>query len=390
MLTEKTIRDTKAKDKRYMLLDANGLYLEIYPTGTKSWRLRIYYEKKEIRKTLGLWPQISLKEARALRDEEMVQFREKAIEHETNKPAMTFETIADEWLRRMQRGKLSDGHVDKVEYRLDRHLYPKIGKIPANEITSGQILQLLRAHEDIGHIETAHRLRGIIGQVYRYAIASGYVENDPTYALSGALAPRTQKHFASVTAPEEIGQLMRAIRAYVGGPIVKFALQYSAYTFCRPGEIRTAEWNEIDTANATWRIPAEKMKCDRVHIVPMSRQVLDLLPKIKDFSGESRYLFPSQRTYHSPMSDGTINAALRSMGYDRETMTGHGFRSMASTRLNESGLWNGDVIERQLAHISGNGVRAAYNYAEYLPDRIKMMQWWADYLDEQRDRLPKT
>ncbi len=316
----------------------------------------------------------------------MVQFREKTAQPGKNDPSLTFQAIADEWLRRMQRGKLSDGQVDKVEYRLDRHINPKIGKTPAAEITSAQILQLLRAHEDVGHVETAHRLRGIIGQVFRYGIASGYLENDPTYALTGALAPRSKNHFASVTKPEEIGQLMRSIRAYIGGPVIKFALQFSAYTFCRPGEIRTAEWKEIDIKNAIWRIPAEKMKCGRVHLVPLSRQVLELLPKLKDFSCESKYLFPSARTYHRPMSDGTINAALRTMGYDRETMTGHGFRSMASTRLNEAGMWSGDAIERQLAHISGNGVRAAYNYAEYLPERTKMMQWWADYLDEQRDK----
>jgi len=271
-------------------------------------------------------------------------------------------------------------YLRTVNLRLNRYILPELKNMPVNEITSGTVLNVCRKNEAHGTLETAARVKVLIGQIFRYAIATDRAENDPTAGLKGGLKTRISKHMATLTKPSDIAVLMKNINAYPHA-VVRCALKFSALTFCRPGEIRHAEWSEIDFKNREWRIPAEKMKMKRVHIVPLATQAIEVLIFLRELTGKGRWLFPSARMDGRPMSENTVRVALRSMGYSNEQMTAHGFRGMASTRLNELG-WPSDVIERQLAHSERNSVRAAYNHAEYLPERQKMMQFWADYLDE--------
>jgi integrase len=267
--------------------------------------------------------------------------------------------------------------------RLEKFLFPHIGSHPIGGICAYEILIPLRAIEALGMNETAHTVRQIAGQVFRYAVASGYAEHDVTVDIRGALAPVVSRHNPSVTDPREIAGLLAAMRAFEGSPVVRAALWFSAYTFLRPGEVRHIEWGEVNFETAEVRLPAEKMKMRRPHILPLSKQTEGVLTSLRPLTGRGRYVFPSIRVMDAgsvPMSENTINVALRRLGYGKDKMCAHGFRSMASTNLNEQG-WPPDVIERQLAHVEGNSVRAAYNYAQYLPERRKMMQAWADWLD---------
>ncbi len=268
-------------------------------------------------------------------------------------------------------------------------MYPWLGDSTINDIQPKDVLRVLRRVEDRGAAEAGHRIRQHCSAVFRYAVASGYADRDPTQDLRGALLPTKPKHYASITDAKKIGELLRAIDAYKGQLVTRCALTLTALTFVRPGELRKAEWAEFDLENAEWRIPAEKMKMDRPHIVPFSEQALDVLKEIQPLTSDGRFVFPGIRSQQRPMSENTVTAALRGMGYTGDEITAHGFRSMASTRLNEMG-WNRDAIERQLAHIEGNAVRAAYNYAEHLEERRRMMQAWADYLDGLRNDADVT
>lgn len=376
-LTELEIRKLRPKDKKYTVCDGRNLYLTVFVSGVKTWHIRSHTKAGDFKKTIGNYPQISLKDARRIRDELSLR---SGIG--TDSSGITFEELAKEWFNRKMLGVFSEGHTDKVELRLNNYIIPQIGDKYARSISSAEVLKLLNIHVDEGRVETAHRLLGIIGQIFRYGIVTQRLENDPTYALRGALPARSNVHFASITKPEEIGALMRSIQCYVGGVIIKYAMLLSAYPFCRPNEIRKAVWAEFDFNERMWRIPPERMKANRPHLVPLSNQTIALLQKLEEFTGTGEFLFPSMRSPGKPISDGIINMALRSMGYDNKVMVAHGFRSMASTRLNESGLWSSDAIERQLAHAPDNSPRSAYNYAQYIPERVKMMQWWADYLDK--------
>jgi integrase len=299
------------------------------------------------------------------------------------KAGVTFEEIALEWFEKYMLPVRAPTHTAMVISQLKRLVFPHIGSYPMNSITPQMLLNMLRPLEARGILETSHRVMQICGQVFRYAVARGQADRDPTGDLRGALPPRRHKHFASITDPRQIAGLLHAIEAFQGGLIVECALRFSLLTFARPGEIRHAEWTEFDLTAAEWRIPAEKMKAKRQHIIPLSRQSLETVRRIMPVTGHGKYVFPSIRSIvkgNVPMSENTIAAALRRIGYAKEEMSAHGFRSMASTNLNEQG-WPPDVIERQLAHVEGNSVRAAYNYAEYLPERREMMQSWADWLD---------
>ncbi len=374
-LTELQIRQVKPKEKRFSLSDGRGLLLEIHPNGAKYWICRVKVNGKEKRKHIGSYPALGLKEARIKAAEERVRL----FNPELKKEKFIFGEIAAEWLEKRMNDKKAS-YLRTVNLRLNRYILPELKNMPVNEITSGTVLNLCRKIEARGTLETAARVKVLIGQIFRYAIATDRAENDPTAGLKGALKTRNSKHMATLTKPSDIALLMKNINAYPHA-VVRCALKFSALTFCRPGEIRHAEWNEIDFENREWRIPAEKMKMKRVHIVPLATQAIEVLIFLRDLTGKGRWLFPSARMDGRPMSENTVRVALRSMGYSNEQMTAHGFRGMASTRLNEMG-WPPDVIERQLAHAERNSVRAAYNHAEYLPERQKMMQFWADYLDE--------
>jgi len=293
--------------------------------------------------------------------------------------ADSFEAVAREWFAK-QKTSWKPGHAKTVIGRLENNIFPWLGNTPINDIEPPDMLAVLRRIESRGAIETAHRIKRVCGQVFRYGIATGRCKRDPVPDLRGALTPVNQTHLATITDPKRVGELLRAIEGYSGTFEVKCALQVAPYLFVRPGELRHAEWSEIDLDAAIWRIPAEKMKMKRMHLVPLSKQVVAILRDLQPLTGRGKYLFPSVRSTVRPMSENTVNAALRRMGFEKSEICGHGFRAMASTILHEQG-WKSDVIERQLAHVEGNKVKGAYNHAKHLPERVKMMQHWADYLD---------
>ncbi|MCG8053847.1 MAG: tyrosine-type recombinase/integrase [Candidatus Thiodiazotropha endolucinida] len=385
-LTATSVKNAKPGPKTVKMFDSGGLYLEVSPKGGKWWRLKYRFAGKEKRLALGVYPTVTLKEARDRREAAKKQLSNgidpsaaRKAEKLTDSVENSFEAVAREWHDKFKPG-WTPGHAHTLIRRLERDVFPHLGSRPIGKIEPPEFLQVLRRIEDRGTLETAHRIKHVSGQVFRYAVATGRATRDPTADLKGALPPAKVKHFSSITDPKGIGELLRAIDGYKGGAASRTALQLAPLVFVRPGELRHAEWSEIDFAKAEWRIPAEKMKMRTVHIVPLSRQALKILQELQAITGRSAYVFPSIRTNRRPMSDNTVNAALRRMGYTKEEMTGHGFRSIASTLLHEQG-WPSDVIERQLAHQERNSVKAAYNYAEYLPERRKMMQAWADFLD---------
>jgi len=387
-LTDVAVRNIKPGPKTVRLRDERGLYLEVSPKGGKWWRLRYTFQGKENMLSLGVYPDVSLKDARERRDEarkliangidpSQARKEEKA---EIAADAMTFEKVAREWFSKFKEN-WTPGHADRTMRRFEMDVFPWIGARPIRDILAPELLTTIRRIESRGAIETAHRTMQNCGQVFRYAVASGYADRDISGDLRGAIPPSKEKHHASVTDPKDVAVLLRNIESYRGSFATMCALRLAPMLFVRPGELRHAEWSEIDLDKAEWRIPAEKMKMREQHIVPLSRQAVAILRELHPLTGAGRYVFPSVRTSARPMSENTVNAALRRLGYAKDEMTGHGFRSMASTLLNEHG-WNRDAVERQLAHAERNAIRAAYNFAEFLPERRKMMQWWADHLDK--------
>lgn len=373
-LTELMAKQAKARDKAYTMADGNGLILEVRPSGAKYWIVRYWEKGKEHRKSLGPYPEVSLKAAR----DRNIDLR-RALKSGRPDDTEAFASVAEEWFRKRIEPSISAKHIKTIRFRLDSYILPAIGSSRLSEITSSTVLNLCRKIEDRGVVETAHCVKLIIGQVFRYAIATDRAGSDPTIALRGALQTRKEVHYGTITEPAKVADLIRGILVYPY-PVVRCGLMFSALTFCRPGEVRHAEWSEIDLNRQEWRIPAEKMKMKRAHIVPLATQTLKLLEELRALTGNGVWLFPSARNDGRPMSENTIRMGLRTMGYANGEMTPHGFRAMASTLLNENGFPT-DVIERQLAHVEGNAVRAAYNHAEYLPERRKMMQWWANYLE---------
>ena len=393
-LTDIKIRSAKPGDKAYKLFDSGGLYLEVSPGGSKYWRWKYRFGGKEKRLAFGVYPDVSLKAAREKRDIGRKQIGSGIDPGEARKAekiaqagAESFEAIAREWHAKFSPGWVAS-HGDRILRRLEKDVFPWLGKRPVGEIKAAELLSVLRRIESRGALETTHRTMQNCGQVFRYAVATGRAERDPTGDLHGAIPPPKEKHHASITDPKRIAELLRAIDAYQGYFVTKCALQLAPLVFVRPGELRHAQWQEFDLEKPEWRIPAERMKMREQHIVPLARQAVEILRELEPLTNRVfpsrpnalRYVFPSPRTHERAMSENAVLAALRRMGYTKEEMTGHGFRSMASTLLHEQG-WNHQVIERQLAHAERNAVSAAYNFAEHLPERRKMMQAWADYLD---------
>jgi len=384
MLNDTKVRSAKSREKAFKLSDERGLFLLVTPTGSRLWRLKYRLNGREKLISLGAYPDVTLKRAREKRDAArrlIADGIDPSAQRKAERAALaqSFEGVAKEWLE-LQTKSLAPETISILSARLDSGLYPYIGSRPISAITAQELLGALRRIEARGRHETAHRVRALAGRVFRYAVATGRAHHDVAADLKGALAPVKSKHFASVTDPARVGELMRAIHGYSGHPVTALALKLAPLVFVRPGELRAAEWSEFDLENAEWRIPGERMKMGEPHLVPLSRQALAILRELQPLARGGKYLFPSLRTRDRPMSDNTINAALRRMGYTSEEQTGHGFRSMASTLLNEQG-YPPDVIELQLAHTERNKVRAAYNKAQRLPERRKMMQAWADYLD---------
>ena len=386
-LSDTKIRAVKPTDKPQKLFDGGGLFLLVTPTGGKLWRLKYRFGGTEKLLSLGIYPQISLAEIRQKRDQALAMIAnqidpgniKKAQKAAATEETDTFEVIAREWYSKFS-PSWAASHSNKIIRRLELYVFPWLGNRPIKSITAPDLLTVLRRIEAKGTLETAHRTQQNCSQIFRYAVATGRAERDPSGDLRGAIPPASGKHMATITDPKVIAGLLNSIDGYKGSIVTRCALQLAPLVFVRPGELRHAEWSEINFESAEWRIPAEKMKAGVLHIVPLSMQTQKVLREIQPLTGTGRYVFPSPRTQSRPMSDNAILSALRRMGYAKDEMSGHGFRSMASTLLNEQG-WNRDAIERQLAHAERNSVRAAYNYAEFMPERKKMMQSWADYLD---------
>ena len=390
MLTPSAVANAKPQAKPYKLTDERGMYLLVNRDGARWWRFD--YRRPDTRKrntlSLGTFPDVSLRKARDKRDEAralLVDGIDPGSERKATKiageerAANSFAAIAEEWLAK-QAARMAPATFEKARWTFDDLLFPWIGNRPITEIDAPELLKVLRRIEERGAHETAHRTKQRAGQVFRYAIATARAKHDPTADLRGALAPVVSTSRAAITDPAKVGVLLRAIDAYQGSLVTKCALRLAPLVFVRPGELRRAEWSELALDAAIWRIPASKMKMREEHIVPLPAQAVAVLRELQPLTGRGQYVFPSHRGKARMMSENTINAALRYMGFDKDTMTGHGFRAMASTRLNEMG-WAPDIIERQLAHAERNKVRAAYNRAQYLDERTRMMQAWADYLD---------
>lgn len=393
-LTNMTVKHAVAKRRPYKLFDGGGLYLLVNVKAAKYWRYDYCFRQKRKTFALGVYPRVSLKSARQRLSEVKDQLeqgidpcRQRKILKLTQggEQENSFEVVAREWHQRYL-STWSPAYAKTILHRLDVNIFPMIGYRAIDEIEPLEILAALRQIEARGALHTAHRIRAICGRVFRYAVATGRTQFDPSRDLQGALPPAKSTHFASLTDVNQIAALLRAIKTYQGDYSTRYALRLLPYVFVRPGELRHASWDEIDFEKRQWRIPVKKMKMRREHIVPLSRQSIAIFKKMQQrsqaYSRDSRpYIFHSLRSPQRPLSDNTFNAALRRLGYRKDQMTAHGFRSMASTQLNELGVKT-DLIEKQLAHEERNAVRAAYNRAAYLPERTQMMQQWADYLDE--------
>ncbi|NII75200.1 integrase [Dyella sp. SG562] len=392
-ITDVALRKAKPQDKPYKIAAGNGLYLLVKPIGSKLWRWKYRVAGKEKLLALGSYPVVSLQDARQRHGEArqlLAQGQDPSELRKAQKTARvqaeaiasdTFERVARDWMAyREAKGDTAETTAAKDRWRLETYLFPHIGQRPITEITAIELRDVLKKVEDAGKHETASRSKITAGQVFRWAVLEGRANNDITASLRRLFATPKPTHRATITDPKQIGELLRAIEGFSGQPVTLAALKLAPLVFVRPGELRQAEWSEFDLDEAMWRIPGERMKMKAAHLVPLSKEAVAILRELHGLTGHGHYVFPGVRTASRPMSENTVNAALRRLGYANDEMTGHGFRSMAATRLNEMG-WNADAIERQLAHAESNKVRGAYTHAaQYLDERKRMMQAWADYL----------
>lgn len=391
-LNDTAIRLAKAGDSDRKLADEKGLYLLLTTTGSKLWRFKYRLNGKEKKLALGSYPDVSLKDARAKRDEARqisqagrdpaVAKREARIAKHIA-AANTFEAVATEYIAKLEAEGLASVTIAKTRWLLSK-LKPVLGTRPIAEISPHELLAVLKASERAGQRETARRLRSFSSRVFRYAVATARASFDPAQPLQGALVSPVAKHHSAITDPVAFGGLLRSIEGYSGQPATKLALRFTSHVFQRPGEVRKAEWDEIDFDKAVWTIPACRMKQRQPHRVPLSRQSLAILREARGLTGDGRFVFPKLGSPLKPMSENAINGALRRLGYGADDMTAHGFRSTASSLLNESGKWNPDAIERALSHADKNQVRAAYHRGAHWPERVEMAQWWSDHLDTLR------
>ena len=394
-LTDVAIRNAKPRDKPYKVGDTLGLFLLVQPSGGKLWRVKYRIDGKEKKLAIGIYPQVGLAEARRRRDaaRELVAAgkdpgREKQREKVRSRiqAETTFDAIAAEFCQKRRRDGQKAWAVStatRSEYLLSL-LKGSIGKLPITDIEPADVLIAVRKIERKGQLESARRTLQLAGAVFRYAVATARLASDPTRDLRGALTAPTVTHYGAIIDPARVGDLLRAIDGYEGQPITKLAMQLAPHVFVRPGELRHAEWNEFDLEGALWTIPAGKTKMRKDHLVPLSRQSIAILEDLQALTGPNGYVFPSIRSRKRPMSDNTINAGLRRLGYSTDEMTAHGFRAMASTLLNESGKWHPDAIERALAHGDSDRIRAAYHRGAHWKERVAMAQWWSDHLDQLR------
>ncbi len=391
-LTDAKIRNLKPKDRPYKIADFDGLYIHVTPKGSKLWRFKYRILGKEKLLAIGIYPAVSLLTARKARDDARIQvvsgidpsqLKRESFLADKDLQNRTFGKVAKMYLNKIEKEGRAEATMKKNRWYLDMAI-SDFGNRPLSEITSPIVLRCLRKPEGRGHYETARRLRSSIGAVFRHAIAIGQTDNDPTFALQGALIRPTVVSRAAIIDKKKLGGLMRAIDGFQGQAITKIALEMLAIVATRPGELRHAVWSEFDFEENIWTIPAQRMKMRKPHKVPLTKRVIELLNQLREITGYGALLFPSIRSSKRPMSENTLNAALRRMGYSGEEMTAHGFRASFSTLANESGLWNPDAIERALAHVEKNEVRRAYARGEHWDERVRLADWWAGFLGEMR------
>lgn len=395
-LSDAAIKNAKPGTKPIKLADEKGLYLLISPAGGKWWRFKFRFDGKEKLLSLGTYPEVSLKDARQRRDDDR-KLLANGIDPSANRKAVkasiadrnanNFEVIAREWFAKKSPGWAAS-HSDKIIRRLEKDAFPWIGGRPITEITTPELLKCLRRIEERGAVESAHRVKNYCSQIFRYAIVTGRAERNPSSDLKGALITPTKQNRAAITDPKLAAELLRAINDYHGTFVVKCALRLAPLIFVRPGELREAEWTEIDLEKEEWNIPAERMKgwirkgITTPYLIPLSSQAVEILSELHPLTGNGMYVFPGARSSKRPMSDNAVLAALRIMGFAKDVMSGHGFRAMARTILDEVLHVRIDYIEHQLAHVVRDPNGRAYNRTTHLLERKKMMQLWADYLDE--------
>ena len=388
-LTVTAINAAKARDKAYKLADSLGLYLLVAPSGGRLWRMNYRFLGRQKTLSFGNYPDVSLAKAREKRSEarealadgrDPAEVRKEKVREQRAKAEETFRAIADEWFSRLALEGRAPKTLQKMRWLLDLS-YPLIGNRPIADLTAPELLEVLRKLEVRGRYETANRLRSTFGTIFRYAIVTGRAQRGVSADLRGALiTPKTQ-HRAAILEPKALGGLLRAVDAHEGQPTVRIALKMLPHMFPRPGELRMAEWKEFDLEMAVWTIPAEKTKMRRPHKVPLTDQVLAMIAELAPITGDGKFLFPSIRSVERPITDNTLNAALRRLGFGKEEVSAHGFRATASTLLNEMGKWHPDAIERQLAHVESSDVRRAYARGTHWDERVKMMRHWSNYLD---------
>lgn len=398
-LTDPAVKNAKPQEKIYRLTDEKGLYLEVHPSGARYWRHKYRFAGKEKRLAYGVYPEISLKEARNARDDSRRLLREgidPAKLKRTRKARQTlaaentFQTVSEEWFQK-QLGTWAEATAKKRRALLDNDLLPWLGKSPVSELETMDLLSCLQRIEDRGALETAHNARQVLGQVFRYAKQTRRVSENPALDLKGALKPKVTTHHAAITEPAEFGKLLRAIDSYEGSHTVRCLLKLCPLLFQRPGEMIAMQWAEIDWKLALWRIPGDKMKMKQAHDVPLSTQALSVLKDLEPLTGNMPYVFPNARRRKHHVSPATINSALQKLGYDTKTQQcAHGFRASARTLLDEQLGFRLEWIEQQLAHKVRDALGRAYNRTKHLPQRQEMMQRWADYLDELRLEAKKT
>lgn len=384
------IKALQPKDRTYREWDSGGLYVEVRPNGSKLWFFKYRHLGKEKRVGLGVWPEVSLAEARERRDtvrkaakdgkdplHERKMGKIAAKVHASN----SFQSVAEDFIRvKLVGAHKAEATVEKAKWFLS-HLTPALGSRPIAEIEAAELLAVLKKLEAKGLRETARRTRAFASRVFRYGVATARCKADPAALLTDALAPPQVKHHAAITDPTRLSEFLRAVDNYTGGPLVRIAMRLSPHVFLRPGELRQGRWEEIDWEQFTWTIPATRTKLRRPHTVPLSTQSLALLRELQRHSGDFELMFPGVRSHLKPMSENALNPAYRRMGFGPDEITAHGLRATASTLLNESGLWQTDAIERALAHGHSNAVRGAYARGQHWEERVRMAQWWSDYLD---------
>ncbi len=393
MLTTIQINALKPREKDYKVADGKGLYLLVKPNGSLLWRVKFRFHGIEKKMALGRYPDVGLKEARDKRDEAREQLesgidpvaaRTQAKVEAEIAARTTFRVVADEFVEKMELEGKAPATLKKSRWLIDV-LHPTIGSRPIADITAHELLKALKRLERKGHHESAIRARTFAGRIFRYAVATLRAQHNPADILRGALITPKVKHHAALLEPAQVGELLRAIDAYGGKIETRIALQLLPHVYLRPGELRRAEWAEIDFEAAVWRVPAERTKMRKVHSVPLSTQALALLKQLRSLENSGSFLFPANKTFLKPICENTLNVALRRLGYTNDQMTSHGFRATASTLLNECGLWHPDAIERSLAHRERDLVRGAYHRGAHWDERVRMAQWWSDYLVKLRD-----